>query len=115
MRTYLIAQPCAIMIRGLPRWLDSTLPWVASTRSSPASSQNLTGRSVRAAEHPSSLGKPSTRPLVRPAPNRFGPARRGPEPVIEQCETLPTGARSSSSSSEASWKMPCQAPPACAA
>ena len=38
MGTYLIAQPCAIMIRGLPRWLDSqdsTLPWVASTRSSP--------------------------------------------------------------------------------
>jgi hypothetical protein len=48
MGTYLIAQPCAIMIRGLPRWLDSrdsTLPWVASTRSSPiqgpTSSQTL--------------------------------------------------------------------------
>ena len=78
MRTYLIAQPCAIMIRGLPKWLDSPLPWVASTRSSPANSQNLTGRSVRAAEQSSSLGVPSTRPLVGPAPNRFGPARAGP-------------------------------------
>ena len=61
---------------------------------------DLTGLSVRAAEQSSSLGKPSTCPLVRPASNHFRPARCRREPVIEQCETLPTGARSSSSSSE---------------
>lgn len=48
MQTHLIAQPCAIMIRRLPRWLDSTLPWVASTCSSPIQGPPATQTSLAA-------------------------------------------------------------------
>ena len=116
---HLIAQPCAIMIRGAPKRLDTPCPDSHPRVHLPPTPrpQWPLGTSYRAIIIP---GQPSTcplgTPLVRPHINRFSPARCGPKPVTEQCETLPTGARSSSTSSEASWESSCRvhlpAPPA---
>lgn len=96
MRMHLIAQPCAIMIRGLPTRLDRLCPDSHPRVHLPLDSQTLTASRhlVPSNPHPWAALNIPTRRAWRCL---FSSARYRREPVSRECETPHTGARSSSS------------------